>query len=144
MSEALWGDYDPVSTVKSLAYMLGWGNVPSREVLERSLSELRRKLTLEKEQANTRATALHDGIQSIRDMQRQHGPGSVVALIEELAATERCGYPVGWLPPEIVQSLLETLRSECAALARLHGHPHTAECIEEINASPVDITRRSR
>jgi chromosome segregation ATPase len=36
-------DYDPESTVRSLAVMLGWSNVPPRETLERSLRELRRQ-----------------------------------------------------------------------------------------------------
>ena len=36
-------DYDAASTVRSLAGMLGWSNVPPREVLERSLREERRR-----------------------------------------------------------------------------------------------------
>ena len=51
------GDYDPESTLKSLAFMLGWSNVPPREVLERSLNELRNKLTREKQQESERALA---------------------------------------------------------------------------------------
>ena len=51
------GDYDPESTLKSLAFMLGWSNVPPREVLERSLNELRNKLTRKKQQESERALA---------------------------------------------------------------------------------------
>lgn len=36
-------DYDPVSTVRSLSVMLGWVNVPPREVLERSVSAIRQR-----------------------------------------------------------------------------------------------------
>lgn len=50
-------DYDPVSTLKSLAFMLGWSNVPPREVLERSLNELRNNLKRETQQESARALA---------------------------------------------------------------------------------------
>ena len=46
-------DYDAVSTVKSLAYMLGWENVPPREVLERSLNALRHRLAAVEKEAET-------------------------------------------------------------------------------------------
>ncbi len=46
-------DYDAVSTVKSLAYMLGWENVPPREVLERSLNALKHRLAAAEKEAET-------------------------------------------------------------------------------------------